>query len=63
MTTTIALCTFAGGVLSHKVWRVAWRVHRHPVSWGDAISDEFAPPEPEGGDRRRARTPKVTEVA
>jgi hypothetical protein len=56
------LVTFTGGVLSHKVWRVVWRVRRHPVSWGDAVAAEFAPPEPEAGDRKQARTPSPTEI-
>ena len=61
--TTWLVVSFAGGVVGHKVWRVVWRVRRHPVSWGDAVADEFAPPEPEAGDRRRASTPSVTEIA
>ena len=51
------------GVVGHKAWRVAWRRLRHPVSWGVAFGDEFAPPTPELDDRRKKRTPKTTEVA
>lgn len=61
--TAVVLGAFAGGVISHKCWRVAWRVYRHPVSLRDAVADEFAPPEPEGADRKRARTISVTERA
>lgn len=57
------LVSFVAGIIGNKLWRVAWRVRKHPVSFVDAVTDEFAPPEPEAGDRKKARIPHVTEVA
>lgn len=55
--------SFFAGAAGHKVWRAWWRTRRGPVSLRNAIADEFAPPSPEDVDRKRERTPRVSEVA
>ncbi len=50
------------GIVTHKLWRVLWRHHQHPVGWHEAFTTEFAPPDPDSRDRRRRRTPSITEV-
>ena len=57
----LAAAFFAGAV-THKVWRVCWRTVRQPVSFREAISDEFAPPTPEQVDRSRRGPTKVSEI-
>lgn len=54
---------FLSGAAGHKLWRAWWRTRRGPVSLRHALSDEFAPPTPEEADRKRERTPRVSEVA
>lgn len=54
---------FLSGAVGHKVWRAWWRTRRAPVSLRHALGDEFAPPSPEEADRKRERTPRVSEVA
>lgn len=54
---------FLSGAAGHKLWRAWWRTRRGPVSLRNAIADEFAPPSPEDVDRKRERTPRVSEVA
>lgn len=53
---------FFAGAVSYKVWRAGWRWRRHPVSLSVALSTEFSPPFPEDTDKRRARTPRASEV-
>jgi hypothetical protein len=60
---TPIIVAFLAGVIGNKAWRVAWRVHKHPVSFADAVTDEFSPRDVEAGDRKKARIPHVTEVA
>jgi hypothetical protein len=52
--------SFFAGAVGHKVWRVLWRTHRHPVRLRRAVRDEFAPPASERTKPRR--TPRITEV-
>lgn len=57
------IVAFGSGVTTHKLWRVGWRVHRHPLRWRQALVDEFAPPDHDQRDTAKARPPRVTEQA
>ena len=62
--TATTLLTFAAGVVSHKLWRVAWyrrgvRLRRRGLM--RELRAEFAPPKPADAGPRR-RFPHVTEV-
>lgn len=57
---TVAIIAFIAGIVAHKLWRALWRTWQQPVTFRHAIATEFAPPDPDK-ERRRRRTPHITE--